>query len=159
MMLFILFSIVNITLCMHIECTHVPFLFHWWQMANLPDTGRTPTDHRPVIVRPLFIFCGPSGHRRMIGRLSVDHRTISSDVSQRLKNFCKHISSGCRPMIDRAPVADQAFLRRPSDFSDILEILRCSDILRRPEEMWLRYDLLLLHLHRPGLLKTFCHIF
>jgi len=59
--------------------------------------------------------------------------------------FCKHMSAGHRPMIDRGHVADQKLLRSYTDLSDFFlrcsdfeEILRCPDIVRRPEGVWLR---------------------
>ena len=62
--------------------------------------------------------------------------------------FCKHMSAGHRPMIDRRPVADQKPLRSPTDLSNFFsdapmseKILRCPDIVRRPEGMRLWYEL------------------
>jgi len=123
--------------------------FFRWQIANRKDIVRYPADHRAVIVRFLNIGRWPSEHRSVIGRLSTEHRTMSSDctpVKYRwpISSFVrKHMSAGHRPMIDRGPEPTPITHRSFHFFlrcSDVAGIFRCPDIVRRPEGMWLSHN-------------------
>ena len=61
-----------------------------------PIIDRSSDDYRPIIVR-----CPPVAHRLPVANFK----------------FCKHMSAGHRPMIDRGPVADQQLHRSPTDLS------------------------------------------
>ena len=85
---------------------------------------RASYDTRPVIERSSYYFNASVDDRPIIDRSSDDHRPTNvrcPPMAHRLPvaifKFCKHVSVGHRPMIDRGPVAAQKLQRSPTDLS------------------------------------------
>ena len=110
---------------------------------------RTSYGIRPIIEQSSYDLYISTDDRPSIDRSPYDYRLIivrwhtGYEYRWPISKFLKHMSVGYRQMIGRGPVADQKLLRcAPSCLSnlflrcsDIEEILRFPNIIRRPEGM------------------------